>query len=249
MGPEIRTRTEGNVSVVTLDAPNRRNALSQSLLRDLCDALTLEVKGNARAIVLTGGEHCFSAGADLRELTGSLRDLELDEAVANTAEVVRQLSVPVIAAIEGPCIGAAIEVVVACDVRVAGQSAFFEVPATRLGLLYRPGALVDLAGTLPRQTLNRLLLIGERLSADEALAAGLVGVMVGDGEAEAAAIKLGARSSQGVGQAVAATKDLLGRIGSGPVDPAAWEKRRRELLTSDSRLRALRAARERRSKS
>jgi enoyl-CoA hydratase len=249
MRPEIRTRTEGNVSVVTLDAPTRRNALSQSLLRDLCDALTLEVKGNARAIVLTGGEDCFSAGADLRELTGSLRDLELDEAVANTAEVVRQLSVPVIAAIEGPCIGAAIEVVVACDVRVAGQSAFFELPATRLGLLYRPGALVDLAGTLPRQTLNRLLLIGERLSADEALAAGLVGVMVSDGEAEEAAIKLGARSSQGVREAVAATKDLLRRIGSGRVDSAAWERRRRELLTSDSRLRALRAAQERRSKS
>jgi enoyl-CoA hydratase len=242
---EVLTRRAGDVSIVTLNVPERRNALSSHVLAAVQAAIPSQVEQGARAIVLTGASRCFSAGADLRELTGSLRDADFDAAVARAADAIRQASAPVIAAIEGPCIGAALELAVACDVRVAAERSFFELPATRLGLLYRPAAVMDLGRAMSMDLLTRLILMGERISPADARSGGFVSIVTAEGGAERAAVELGVSSARGVQRAVAATKALLVDLRAGARDLSGWEDLREELLASDERAAALRAARDR----
>jgi enoyl-CoA hydratase/carnithine racemase len=239
--PPIHAERSGHVLVVTLAAPERRNALSKALLGALRAALCDDA-GDLGAVVLTGGPDVFSAGADLRELTGTRADVAMDDELGRTVAALRDLPVPVIAAIDGPCVGAAVELALACDVRIAGAGAFFEVPAVRLGLLYSPAALVRMRRAAPAQTLARLLLLGERLAAADALAAGLVARCVPARTATEAAAALAERVPTGGADAMRATKALLG---AADPDPAAWERVRLELLESPARGRAVAAAKER----
>jgi enoyl-CoA hydratase/carnithine racemase len=139
-------------------------------------------------------------------------------------------------------VGAAVELALACDVRIAGASAFFEVPAVRLGLLYSPAATLRMRRAVPGQTLSRLLLLGERLSASDALTAGLVARCVAAGTATEVASALAARVPTGAADAMRATKALLT---AAEPDPVEWEPVRMDLLESPARGRAIAAAKER----
>jgi enoyl-CoA hydratase len=237
-GPVLAERF-GAVLSLTLAMPERRNALSRELLAALRGALTSD---GIDAVVLTGGREVFSAGADLRELTGTRADRSIDDEIGRTVAALRRLPVPVIAAVEGACVGGAVDLALACDVRIAGANAFFELPAVRLGLLYSPAAIARMRHAVPPEALARLLLLGERLDAPAALAAGLVGRCVAAGAATAEAVA----AAQGVpaesADAMRATKSLL--TAEDP-DPAAWEKMRMALLDSPARRRALAAAKDR----
>lgn len=150
----------GPVLELELRAPTRRNAFSRAMLDELGPA----VQGcSASAVVVSGGAVAFSAGADLAEITGRSRDMEYDEHVAAAVTALIAPPVPVISAIEGPRIGAAVELALACDVLI--ESALFEIPAVRLRLLYPPAAVERMSRILPQQTLARLLVFHERLDA------------------------------------------------------------------------------------
>jgi len=254
---ELLATEEDGIAVLTLSRPHRRNALSRTLLATLADRLAAFDASPVRAVVLEGADGCFSAGADLGELEGSEADLTMDDAVAEAARAVRRLGVPVVAALEGPCIGAAIELAAACDLRVASETAFFEIPAVRLGVLYRPGAVAELATVLPRDTLVRLLLFGERIEAAEAAAVGLVTPPVAPpGGARSAAIEraqaYAERLPHAAWPAARATKRLLASL---TAETDASERRRtideleaerRRLAASAERVAALERKRPRR---
>lgn len=236
----LRTCQRDRVALLELAAPERRNALSSGLLAELNDCLAGAVDAASKAVVLTGAGGVFSAGADLTELSGTVEDRVIDENIAAVADAIRQLPVPVIAAVEGACIGAAVDLVLACDLAVASASAFFEIPAVRLGLLYRPASIARWQRTIPRAALFRLLVLGDRIDADDALRAGLVGVVVSAGQAETKALALAGRST--AGDASAATKRLLTAVDDGEFDPVEWETTRLRLLASEQRWQALRLA-------
>ena len=129
----IRTERRGRVELITLDRPERRNALDHATILELLGALdrvAVEAPGEVRAVVLTGAPPAFCAGADL---TG----VEEGRFSADLAALLRglgHLPVPVIAAIDGPALGAGTQLAVACDLRVATPDSVLGIPAAKLGL-------------------------------------------------------------------------------------------------------------------
>jgi len=235
----VLVTSEAGLAVVTLSRPGKRNALSTALLAELASKLSGPAMAQARAVVLRGAGGCFSAGADLAEPDGTAKDLEMGEAIARAAGALRDLASPVVAAIEGPCMGGAVELALACDLRIASQTALFEIPAVRLGILYRPQAFAEMAATLPADTLVRLALLGERIDAPEARQAGLVSVVVPPGQARAEAVRRLGGVPGPESAAVTMTKRLLRDIALGRFDAASWANSWRELLSSPGRTAAL----------
>jgi enoyl-CoA hydratase/carnithine racemase len=195
-------------------------------------------------IVLTGGAQCFSAGADFRELTGTSRDLGYDDAVAGVVAAILGSDRVVVAAVEGPCMGAAADIALACDYRIAGAGSFMQIPAVRLGILYNPAAIERIGRSCPRDTVRRLLLAGERFDDHEARRAGLFSRVVPQGGSLDAAVRDLQRLDGRQADAVRATKRLLADLEAGRADRTQWEKRRAELLDSEQRGIAIRQAHE-----
>lgn len=234
-----------NVVSITLNRPARRNALSLPLLGALGEALSEAAAGDAGAVVLAGAGGCFSAGADLAELSGTLEDRAIDDAIETVTDAIRTLPVPVIAAIDGACLGGAFDIAVSCDVRIASADAFFQVPATRLGLLYNPRSIIRMRKRLGRDAVFNLLVLGRRLDADGALEARVVSSVVGEGGSRAAALETAGLAAGNVRGAVAASKALLNAIDGGEFDAGHWETVRDEHLSSPERERAVAEAKAR----
>jgi enoyl-CoA hydratase/carnithine racemase len=242
----VHVTRHGGALHVVLDDPARRNALSRRTLARLHEILSA-VDDTVTGVVLSGQEDVFSAGADFNELTGTAADASFDDAVTTVTRIIRELPRVVIAALEGPCIGAAADLALACDLRVAAQGSYLTVPAVRLGLLYNPEAVDQLRRAYPRDSVRRLLLLGERFDAEEALNAGLVSQVAPRGEAAKRALELLADTTADHLEAVAATKALLHDQESGTPDLAHWAERRRQLLDSPARKAAVEQARHRHS--
>lgn len=186
--------TDGDMHL-TISRADRRNALSSAVLDDLLDALRQAEDAEVRVLIIDGaGEH-FSAGADLAEIQGTAADEAWFDRMATLTEALASSPAISIAAISGACLGAGLELAVACDVRVADSGALFGVPAVDMGLLYDPELLRRLVSLVGHAAAQVMLLRSERLNAAEALAAGLI-LSIGDsalGEAEAVRKRVRAR--------------------------------------------------------
>jgi enoyl-CoA hydratase len=234
MNQPIQIVHEARVVTLFLNRPERRNALSLALLAALSDALSREVRDDSAVLIISGVEGSFSAGADLADLTGTIEDLGMDDAIEEVTRKIQDLPVPVIAAIDGPCLGGAFDLALSCDYRIASGDAFFKVPATRFGLLYNPPSVLRMHQRLGRDTVFRMLVLGERLDAKQALQAGIVSSVV-EGASYAAARIIAEDAAKNLRPAVTATKQLLNAIDGISYDAADWEGRRRELLSSPER--------------
>lgn len=234
MNAPLRFETTGGITHIRLARPARRNALSRELLARFVEAVTQAPAAGARVLVVSGEGGFFSAGADFAELTGTAADASFDDAVADATAAVMRSSLPVIAAVEGGCLGAGLDLALACDLRVVAGDAFLQLPALRMGLLYNPPALDRMARRLPQATLARLLYAGDRIPATEAVAAGLATHFV-HANAVASAMALAQGLCELPGDAVAATKGFLRACDSGTSDLAEWQRRRMALLDSAER--------------
>ncbi len=231
----VQCKFSDDVCELVLDSPGRRNALSFSMLADLDRQLSNAHQKDARVVIITGAGNTFSAGADLNDLTGTIDDLALDDAIEKVVDVILALPAPVIGAIEGPCMGGAVDIALACDLLVASEDAFFQVPATSMGLLYNPRAIMRWRKRLSGLALRTMLLAGERLTADVAFQTGVVSHVVPTGSALDKSHDLASRILQGSPDAVAATKGLLVALESGDMKLRRWEKLRRKILASSER--------------
>lgn len=240
---ELSITRIGNVLHLILDAPQRRNALSRPMLAALSSALR-EIDQTVRGVVLRGRD-IFSAGGDLRELTGTSSDISYDDAVSEVAEDLRRAPRIVVAALEGPCIGAAADLALACDLRVAAEGSYMQVPAVQLGVLYNPETLARLQDSLSPVALRRLFLLGERLSAQEALDLGIVSHLAKQGEAASLAVALLEQIPADGLEAVASTKAFLNRLETQTAVSGDWQEKRRELLDSQARGHAVAQAKQR----
>lgn len=233
---------DDRIAVLTMAVSERRNALSRPLLGELGEGLERAIAEDATAAVLTGAGPTFSAGADLDELSGTEADVAVDDAIAAVTGAIRSCPIPVVAAVEGACVGAAVDLALACDVRVLGEGGYFAVPAVALGILYSPAALERMAARVPQQTLARLLLLGELIGGEEAVRAGLAARVVATGAALEESLVLASGASGGASEAGAATKAALAELAAGSFDAADWERTRRELLSSPARAERVAAA-------
>ena len=231
----VHCEIDGDICDLVMDNPGCSNALSYQLLADLARQLTIASDKNVRAVVLSGADQKFSAGGDFRDLNGTIDDLAMDEAIEAVVDAIRAMPAPVIAAVEGPCMGGAVDIALAADLLVADESAFFEVPAARMGLLYNPRAMLRWRKRLSGLTLRSLLLVGERFAAKAAFEAGVVSHLADAGNAKGKAHELAAGILQGTPDAVAATKGLLLALESDEVNLENWQALRREILDSPAR--------------
>jgi enoyl-CoA hydratase/carnithine racemase len=241
---QVFITTNAGVCELVLDNPGRKNALSLALLADLSEKLAMALENDARAVILSGSGDVFSAGADFADLTGTIDDLAMDDAIEKVVIQIRDMPAPVIAAIEGPCMGGAVDIALACDFLVASKEAFFEVPAARLALLYNPEAVRRWRARLSGLTLRRMLILGERFTAAEALQAGVVSHLAAAGSALEKSRELADRAAKSSRDAVAATKGLLVALEAGETDLARWEKIRRAILDSPERRKSVARARD-----
>ncbi|HQZ11198.1 enoyl-CoA hydratase-related protein [Ornithinibacter sp.] len=152
------------IATITIDRTHRRNALDLASLEDLHAAVVRCVADGTRAIVLTGADGHFCAGADLTELEDVSFTTRLAQVLAHLAAV----PVTTVAAIEGSCMGLGMQLALACDVRVVGASARFAVPVARLGLMVDHWTLTRLARLWGEGTARHLVLTGAVLDADDA---------------------------------------------------------------------------------
>jgi enoyl-CoA hydratase/carnithine racemase len=232
---QVFITTNAGVCELVLDNPGRKNALSLDLLADLSEKLAMALENDARAVILSGSGDVFSAGADFADLTGTIDDLAMDDAIEKAVIQIRDMPAPVIAAIEGPCMGGAVDIALACDFVVASKEAFFEVPAARLGLFYNPEAVRRWRARLNGLTLRRMLILGERFTAAEAVQVGVVSHLAAEGSALEKSRELADRAAKSSRDAVAATKGLLVALESGETDLARWQKIREQILDSPER--------------
>ena len=156
------------VLVITLDRPARRNAVDHPTLLALLAALREATA--ARAVVLTGAPPAFSAGADL---TG-VEEGEFASALHRTLRGFTQLAVPVIAAVDGPALGAGAQLAICCDLRVATAGSRFGIPAARLGLAIDHWTIERMARELGWPITRGMLLAAEQYDAAALHAAGVV---------------------------------------------------------------------------
>ncbi|MDO9378868.1 MAG: enoyl-CoA hydratase [Nocardioidaceae bacterium] len=165
----ISTTAHGPVTLLELNRPERRNALDLALCRELHDGVGAAVEDGARVVVVTGEGTSFCAGADLDGVYGDA----FIEALYGMLAAVRELPVPVVAAVNGPAIGAGTQLALACDLRVAAPSARFGVPTARNGLAVDTWTMRALAEVAGGGVARRLMIGAELLDADAALACGL----------------------------------------------------------------------------
>jgi enoyl-CoA hydratase len=177
----VLVERDGAIAVVLLNRPDQLNALSDELMEELVSALTeLDRDEGVRAIVLGGSERAFAAGADIGELAqASAIDLYYQRRIERW-DAIRGLWTPLIAAVSGYCLGGGCELAMACDLIVASESAQFGQPETGLGIIPGAGGTQRLTRAVGKAVAMDVILSGRRLSADEALAAGLVARVVPD---------------------------------------------------------------------
>lgn len=174
------------VRQLTLNDPDRRNAMSPALLDELGGAADgIAHDAGARVLIVTGNGSGFSAGADLPALFGGAgRDVNEIRAglrgVYDSFLRIRDLEIPTIAAVNGAAVGAGVNLAMSCDVRIAGPRARFGVTFTKLGLHPGGGSTFFLTQALGRQRALTLIMDGETVGADEALRLGLVLEVVDD---------------------------------------------------------------------
>jgi enoyl-CoA hydratase/carnithine racemase len=178
---------EPPVARIVLNRPERRNALSLALMRELVQVLEeLGTADGVRAIVLEGAGTAFSAGHDLSEMVG--RDIgfyqELFDVCTELMEMVHRVPQPVIAKVDGVATAAGCQLVASCDLAVASEQSRFATPGVKIGL-FCTTPMVPISRAIGRKRALELLLTGEPIDARTALEWGLVNRVVPSGELEA----------------------------------------------------------------
>jgi enoyl-CoA hydratase len=172
---------EGNVGIVKLNRPSARNALSSALMKELLRILSeLDSDPSIHVMVLTGGEKFFSAGADIKEMSAQKPIEALKEGNLERFDQIPKTTKPIIAAVNGNCLGGGLELAMACDIIVAGESARFGQPETNIGVIPGAGGTQRLTRSVGKYKAMYMILTGDSISSEEALQCGLISKVVPD---------------------------------------------------------------------
>jgi crotonobetainyl-CoA hydratase len=186
----------GHTLVITINRPEARNAVNSAVSTAVGDALEQAQHDPAVwAVVLTGaGDKSFCAGADLKAISRGENLYHPHHSEWGFAGFARHfVDKPTIAAVNGAALGGGTELVLACDLAVAGRRATFGLPEVKRGLLAAAGGVFRIVEQLPRKRALELIYTGEPMSADEAAAVGLINYAVPDGTALQSALALAER--------------------------------------------------------
>ncbi|PYE17580.1 enoyl-CoA hydratase/carnithine racemase [Williamsia limnetica] len=227
----IREEVRGRTLIVHLDREDKRNAINVEMALGISAALDrLDDDDTLWAGVITGTPKVFCAGTDLKDGAGARTDRGGEYGIIR-----RQRIKPLIAAVEGPCMGGGLEIALACDLIVASTAARMALPETRRGLVATSGALFRVTRALPPNIARQLLITGAGLTAQRAYDLGLVNVVSEPGQALADAQLLAEDINASGPVAVRATLAALNEQYAA-ADATGWEatgRAQEKILASD----------------
>jgi enoyl-CoA hydratase/carnithine racemase len=223
-----------DVLTLTINRPERRNAVDPEVLSAIAEALSKEGE-RAGAVVLRGtGDDAFSAGYDLSRLTGTESDLDADRFIGDAVRAMRECPAPVIARLTGHCHGAGVELALSCDLRVGTPTVRMSVPAVGLGVVYRYEFVSRLVLMIGLARASSLLVGMRELDAETADAWGIFSELCEASELDARVLALAERLGTSPRTAVRGTKVSLNLLVARQVNA--------DDFTSAQRLRAAAAA-------
>ena len=199
MSDNVLTESRGPVALVTINRPDKLNALNIAIRRELAETLDrLREDANTRVVVMTGaGEKAFVAGADIAEFEGRTaldqREVMRARSIFTSTE---EFPKPIIAMVNGYCLGGGCELAMACDIRTASDRARFGQPEINLGIIPGGGGTQRLARLVGEGKAMQLILSGEMISAQEAYRIGLVDELYPAAELEAKTLELAGKIAE-----------------------------------------------------
>lgn len=217
----VTFETDGAVAVITLNRPDQRNAVSVALMKEFRAVVDrFEADADLRVAILTGAGKIFCAGMDL----GAFADGEqpgVTDPDRFAAFVARPRTKPIIAAVNGGAFAGGMEIMLACDLAIATRGARFALPEVKRGLIAGGGGAFRLAQRLPKSVANMMLLTGDPIDADAALAFGLISEVVEPDDLMTAAMSLARRIEANAPRAVEATL-ALSQAATGGDEAGFW---------------------------
>ncbi len=217
----VLLQREGHLAWVTLSHPGRLNAITVAMWHELRDVFTRIAQDDGlRCVVVRGEGGNFAAGADIREFPVERADAAgvqryHREVLVPALRAVAECPQPVVAQIEGVCVGGGLEIASQCDLRIAGESARFGVPINRLGFPMAPDEMRGLLALVGRAATLAILLEGRVFGAAEARELGLLTRIVADADVAAQARRSAERIAQGAPLAARINKRLSARLARG----------------------------------
>lgn len=210
MSELIVERPADGVALLRLNRPEVRNALNRALRLRLGETVAvLSEDPETRAIVLTGNEEAFAAGADLKEMAGLGTVDQIRRATHRLWQPLRDCPKPLVAAIRGYALGGGLELALLCDIIIAGDGARLGLPEVRVGVMPGAGGTQRLTRAVGKYQAMRMALTGEWIGSDEALRMGLVSEVVADAETLPRALALAERIAALPPVAVAQIKEAI----------------------------------------
>lgn len=238
----VLTERHGDVLLLRLNIPQRLNPLALPLQKSLREHLaSVHADRTVRAVVLTGAGRAFCVGADLTAMKdddsgrslGERTAARMEETSNRLIQALRELPVPVLAAVNGPCAGAGVGLALAADVVVAARSAYFYLPfMARLGIVPDLGSAWFLHRSAGRARATAMTLLGERIAAEQAAQWGVIWSCVDDAALETEALALATRLASLPAHAALETRRIFDHAGSHDLlDQLRYEAgRQRELI-------------------
>lgn len=226
--PFVQTRIDGAVGIVTLDHPQRRNALSHAMVGDIVAALADYAQRRLRAVVLgvAPGTKVWSAGHDVDELPTSGRDpLGWDDPLRLLIREIENLPAPVIALVEGSVWGGACETVLACDLVLATPGATFALTPARLGVPYNVGGMLTLLNATNMRIAKEMAFTAQPIDAERAERLGMINRIVPADELHATGLALAHQIAANAPLSVSVMKEQLRILaGAHPMSPQGFER-------------------------
>ncbi|NJC98167.1 MAG: enoyl-CoA hydratase [Anaerolineales bacterium] len=206
----ILVETRGRVGLITLNRPQAMNALNNQLMREVMDALEIFDKDDSiGAMVITGNEKAFAAGADIKEMLGRSAQEMMAGDLVGVFDRIRSIGKPVIAAVSGWALGGGCEIALSCDMIVASDSAKFGQPEITIGVIPGAGGTQRLVRAVGKALAMEMILNNRTLSAQEALQYGLVNRVVPVNDHLNEALKLAEEIASRAPLAVRAAKKMI----------------------------------------
>jgi 2-(1,2-epoxy-1,2-dihydrophenyl)acetyl-CoA isomerase len=230
-------QSPAHFATVTIARPERLNALSGQTVDELRAAVEAVAASDARCLLLTGEGRAFSSGADLAGDGGGLPDdagAELEEHFNPLVEALFGLDIPVVAAVRGPAAGAGCSLALAADIVIAGRSAYFLQAFVNIGLIPDAGATWLLPRLAGRARAMEMMLLGERVPAEQALDWGLISRVVEDEELDEEAVALASRLANGPTVALGLVRKLAREAGERSLSEALGAEREAQRTAGES---------------
>jgi len=220
MSDSVGIEVADGIATITLNRPEVRNAIDKATADALAAAVDdVDARDDVAVVILTGAGSTFCAGMDLKAF-GATGERPIHQERGAFGFVRKPPEKPVIAAIEGSALGGGLELALACDLIVVARSSKLGLPEVKRGLVAAAGGVLRLPRRIPQAVAMEMILTGEPISANQALACGLVNEVVEDGSALAAAADLAASVAANAPLAVRTAKRIVTDSADWPMDEA-----------------------------